>query len=151
MLGYKRGSTGFGDMMETGTDLLLREYQEVNAYLRTNMTQFVNWFSFFLTFSFVVISIFAAAAIYRPELHSFALIYGMQVVFLLMHILAFIGIITFRRYIGASHSRIEEIVKQLGHTGRSPIPARFCQWMTDLMAAGFVISYFSWFSMLFIR
>jgi hypothetical protein len=138
-------------MMETETDLLLREYQEVNAHLRANMTQFVNWFSFFLTFSFVAIAIFAAAATYRPELHSFALIYGVQIVFLLMHILAFIGIVTFRRYIGASHSRVEEMVRQLGHTGGSPIPVRFCQWMTDLMAAGFVISYFTWLSMLFIR
>ena len=29
--------------------LLLQEYQEVNAHLRVNTNQFVNWFSFFLT------------------------------------------------------------------------------------------------------
>ena len=136
--------------MTPGTELWLKEYQEINAHLRANMTQFVNWFSFFLTFSFVVVAIFAAAVTYRPELRGFAVIHGVQIVFLLMHILAFVSILTFRRYIGAAHSRIKELVKQIGQTGGSPIPVRFCQWMTDLMAAGFVISYFTWFSMLFI-
>jgi uncharacterized protein (DUF983 family) len=30
------------------------------------------------------------------------------------------------------------------------LPARFCQWMTDLMAAGYVLSYFIWLSLLFL-
>jgi hypothetical protein len=32
----------------------------------------------------------------------------------------------------------------------SPIPARFCRWMTDLMAAGFVLSYFAWLALLLV-
>ncbi len=52
----------------------------------------------------------------------------------------------------AAHCKVEEIIRRTGGTGgRSPIPARFCQWMTDLMAAGFVISYFTWFALLFVR
>jgi hypothetical protein len=73
------------------------------------------------------------------------------IVFLLMHILAFVGILTFRRYIVAAHCKVEEITKQTGGTGGSPIPVRFCRWMTDLMAAGFVVSYFTWFALLFVR
>jgi hypothetical protein len=138
--------------MAAGADLLVKEYQEVNAHLRANMTQFVNWFSFFLTFSFMAAAIFVVTIAYRPALlHGFALDYGVPIVFLLMHILAFIGILTFRRYIMAAHCKAEEIAKQTGGTGGSPIPVRFCQWMTDLMAAGFVISYFTWFALLFVR
>jgi hypothetical protein len=50
----------------------------------------------------------------------------------------------------AADRKIEAITQQLGHSGDSPIPARFCQWMTDLMAAGYVVSYFIWFSLLFL-
>jgi len=48
-------------MTATGADLLRQEYREVNAHLRANTTQFVNWFSFFLTFSFVAAAIFLVA------------------------------------------------------------------------------------------
>jgi hypothetical protein len=137
--------------MAAGADLLLREYQEVNAHLRANTAQFVNWFSFFLTSSFVAAAIFLVTSAHRLELQGFALVYGVPIAFLLLHILAFVGILTFRRYITAAHCKVEEIIKQMGETGGSPIPVRFCQWMTDLMAAGFVISYFAWFSLLFVR
>ena len=137
--------------MAAEADLLAEEYREVNAHLRANTTQFVNWFSFFLTFSFVAAAIFVATTAYRPELHGFALDYGVPIVFLLMHILAFVGILTFRRYIMAARCEVEAIIKRAGGTGGSPIPVRFCRWMTDLMAAGFVVSYFTWFALLFVR
>ena len=41
-------------MTGAATDLLLREYQEINAHLRANTTQFVNWFSAFLAFSLAI-------------------------------------------------------------------------------------------------
>ncbi len=138
-------------MTTGGTELLLREYREINAHLRANTTQFVNWFSFFLTSSFVVATIFLVANEHRPGFRGIALQYGLPVVFLLLHILAFVGILTFRRYITAAHGKIDEIIKLLGDTGGSPVPVRFSQWMTHLMAAGFMISYFAWFSLLFVR
>ncbi len=138
--------------MAAGAGLLLQEYREVNAHLRANTAQFVNWFNFFLTFSFVAAAIFLFTGAHRAGLRGFALVYGVPIAFLLLHILAFAGILTFRHYIAAAHCKIEEIIKQLGETGgSSPIPVRFCQWMTDLMAAGFVISYFAWLSLLFVR
>jgi hypothetical protein len=137
--------------MAAGADLLRQEYQEVNAYLRANTAQFVNWFSFFLIFSFMAAAIFLATIAYRSGLRGYALAYGVPLTFLLLHILAFVGILTFRRYIMAAHCKVEEIIKQTGGTGGSPIPVRFCQWMTDLMAAGFVISYFVWLSLLFVH
>jgi hypothetical protein len=131
------------------TVLLVTEYQELNAHLRANTTQFVTWFSFFLTFSFVAAAVFAAFSLASPELWASRVAYGIEVVFLLMHILALTGIVVFRRYIVACHCRVEDIIALTGLVGDSPIPARFCKWMTDLMAAGFVISYFTWFAMLF--
>jgi hypothetical protein len=137
-------------MTAGGSDLLLREYREVNAHLRANTAQFVNWFSFFLTFSFVVATIFLVTNEHRPGFRGVALEYGLPVVFLLLHVLAFVGILTFRRYITAAHCKIDQIIKLLGDTGGSPVPVRFSQWMTHLMAAGFIISYFVWFSLLFV-
>jgi hypothetical protein len=151
VLGNRAGPARIGHLMAAGADLLLQEYQEVNAHLRANTTQFVNWFSFFLTFSFVAAAAFLVAGVHGSGLRGFVLVYGVPIAFLLLHILAFVGILTFRRYIMAAHCKIEEIVKQMGETGGSPIPVRFCRWMTDLMAAGFVISYFAWFSLLFVR
>ncbi len=104
----------------------------------------------FLTLSLLAAGLLAAAPDYRPVLGRFAHGYAVQLVFLLMHIPAFIGILTFRRYILAADRKIEAITQQLGDSGDSPIPARFCQWMTDLMAAGYVVSYFIWFSLLFL-
>ena len=130
-------------------NLLISEYQEVNAHLRANTTQFVNWFSFFLTFSFVAAVIFAAVSITHPELRRSRATYGVEIVFLLMHILALTGIVVFRRYIVACHCKVEDIIAKIGLSGGSPIPVRFFKWMTDLMAAGFVISYFTWLAMLF--
>ena len=150
MLGDEPGPSTFGDLMEAHAALLLREYQEVNAHLRVNTNQFVNWFSFFLTLSLLAAGLFAVAPDYRPMLGKFAHRYAVQLVFLLMHIPAFVGILTFRRYILAANRKIEAITQQLGHSGDSPIPVRFCQWMTDLMAAGYVVSYFIWFSLLFV-
>jgi hypothetical protein len=37
-----------------------KEYEAVNAHLRANIGQFVNWFSFFLTFSFAALAVFVA-------------------------------------------------------------------------------------------
>jgi hypothetical protein len=136
--------------MEQRAALLLQEYQEVNAHLRANTNQFVNWFSFFLILSLLLAGLFVTAPDYRPALGRFAHRYGVQFVSLLMHIPAFVGILTFRRYILAAHRKIEAITEQLGHSDGSAIPARFCQWMTDLMAAGYVVSYFIWFSLLFL-
>ena len=57
-------------------------------------------------------------------------------------------ILIFRHYVTAAHRKLDEIVKLLGDTGGSPVPVRFTLWMTHLMAAGFVVSYFAWFSLL---
>src|SRR3954451_19676766 len=135
--------------MEERAALLLQEYQEVNAHLRANTNQFVNWFSFFLTLSLLVAGLFIVLD-YRPVLPGFARRYGVQLVALLMHVPAFIGILTFRHYIAAAERKIQPVTQQLGQSGDSPIPARFCQWMTDLMAGGYVVSYFIWFSLLFL-
>lgn len=150
MLSDRPGSASVGHLMREG-DLLAQEYREVNAHLRANTGQFVNWFSFFLTFSLVAAATFLAAGAYRPGVRGVALVYGVPAVFLVLHMLAFAGILTFRRYITAAHCQVEEIVTRMGENGGSPIPLRFYRWMTDLMAAGFVVSYFAWFSLLFIR
>jgi hypothetical protein len=75
--------------------------------------------------------------------------YGVQLIFLLMRVPVFLGIFTFRRYIIAAHQKVEAIIRQLGYSEDSPIPAGFCQWMTDLMAAGYLLSYFILLSLLF--
>ena len=131
-------------------ELLMREYQEINAHLRTNTAQFVNWFSFFLTFSLLAAATFLLASERRAGLHGLALAYGVPIVCLMLHALAFAGILIFRRYITAAHRKIDDIIKLLGDSGGSPVPVRFSLWMTHLMAAGFVISYFAWFSFLFL-
>ena len=149
MLGDKSCASGIPDLTAVGTDLLFEEYQQVNAHLRANISQFVNWFSFFLVFSLAAAAALAFSAAMFPALRGLELLVGAKVVFLLMHVLAFVGIFNFRRYIVAAHCRLEAIVRELGEEGASPIPVRFCQWMTDLMAAGFVVSYFTWFALLF--
>jgi hypothetical protein len=130
------------------TDLLFEEYGEINEHLRSNIGQFVNWFSFFLTFSFVVLALFVTSYRNWPELRHF--FYAVLTVFLLLHILAFVAIVTFRRYIAVTDGRIKCISVEIAKDCESPVPVRFFKWMTDLMAAGFVISYFTWFSLLFI-
>lgn len=149
MLGKQPAAAEFVHLMP-GHELLLREYQEINAHLRANMTQFVNWFSFFLTFSFLSAAVYLALITIRADPRGFPLSYGVQIVFLLMHVLAFVSILTFRRYIVASHCRLEAIIRLVAEPGDSPVPVRFSKWMTDLMAAGFVLSYFAWFSLLFV-
>ncbi|HJS84496.1 MAG TPA: hypothetical protein VJ779_03480 [Acetobacteraceae bacterium] len=136
--------------MTINTDLLLAEYREINQHLRYNIQQFVNWFSFFLIFSFISIGIFSANLDRLPNVRGLGLVYPTLAVFLILHILAFFAIITFRRYISVSNKRVERIIALIGEEGASPIPARFCQWMTHFMGAGFVISYFTWFSLVFI-
>jgi hypothetical protein len=133
------------------TELLLREYQEVNAHLRANTTQFVNWFSFFLTFNLGAAAAFLIANEHLPRLRGVAIEYGVPIVFLLLHVLAFVGILAFRRYITAAHCKLEALAEQIGETRRSPLPVRFYYWMTHLMAAGFVVSYFTWLFLLFIH
>lgn len=136
--------------MEERAALRLQEFREVNAHLRANTGQFVSWFSFFLVLSLLAAALFTAMPERRPALGRFAQRYGVQSVSLLMHVPAFLGILTFRRYILAADRTIEAITRRLGEAGESPVPARFCQWMTDLMAAGYVVSYFIWFSRLFL-
>jgi hypothetical protein len=138
-------------MTSGGNQLLLVEYHEVNAHLRANTTQFVSWFSFFLTSNLMAAAVFLVADEHRPGLRGVALEYGVPIVLLLLHILAFAGIMTFRRYMTAAHCKIQEIVERMGEPSRSPLPTRFAYWMTHLMAAGFVISYFTWFFLLFVR
>jgi len=67
-------------------DLLMKEYQEINANLRANVTQFVNWFSFFMTISFIALGALVAVATYQPGLRSFPLMYVVEIVFLLLHL-----------------------------------------------------------------
>jgi hypothetical protein len=133
-------------------DLLAMEYEAVNAHLRANIGQFVNWFSFFLTFSFAALAVFVATGDRWPQPRLLPLGYAVPAVFLLMHLLAFGAILTFRHYIAAASRRVGEIIAEAGAAaGRSPIPLRFCKWMTDLMAAGFLISYFGWLLLLFVH
>ena len=129
-------------------DLLLQEYQEINAHLRTNTTQSVNWFSFLRTFSLVTATALLVTNVHRSGLRGIALEYGVPIVCLILHVLVFAGILIFRHYIIAAHSKIDEIISLLGDKGGSPIPVRFSLWMTHLMAAGFVVSYFTWLSLL---
>jgi len=131
----------------TESELLLKEYSEINGHLRSNMALFVSWFSLALILGFTGV---ALAATYgnTPGLR---LTRAMEAILLLLHLLAFVGIFSFRRYIAASHRRILEIASQFGEMGRSPVPLRFCQWMTDLMAAGYVLSYFSWLALLLLH
>jgi hypothetical protein len=73
-------------------------------------------------------------------------------VFLLMHVLAFAAILTFRHYIAEADRWVGQIIAEAGAAaGRSPIPVRFCKWMTDLMAAGFLISSFAWLLLFFVH
>ena len=135
--------------MAEEADLLAREYEAVNAHLRANVAQFVNWFSFFLTLSFVGLAAFAATVDLWPRPRWIDWRYAVPGVFMFLHVLALVGILTFRRYIAAADGRVWQIVGA-GATSaaRSPIPARFCKWMTDLMAAGYLVSYFAWLGLL---
>jgi putative effector of murein hydrolase len=130
------------------TELLLREYDEINAHLRSNMSQFVNWFSFFLVASFVALAVFVTGYRNWPWMQHF--FYAVLIVFLFLHVLAFVSIVTFRRYISSTNARVACVIREMAEDVDSPVPTRLSQWMTDLMAAGFVVSYFAWFSLLFI-
>src|SRR5688572_471607 len=85
--------------------------------------------------SAVALAAFLAVGDRWPEVRLVRLRYAVPGLFLFLHLLAFVGILTFRRYIGAASRRVEEIVAEVGGAGRSPIPVGFCKWMTDLMAA----------------
>jgi hypothetical protein len=138
--------------MADASGLLAREYEAINAHLRANIGQFVNWFSFFLVFSFVALAVFVATGERWPQPRLLRLEYAVPAVLLLMHMLAFGAILTFRHYIAAADRRVGEIIAESGAAaGRSPIPVRFCKWMTDLMAAGFLVSYFAWLLQFFVR
>jgi hypothetical protein len=148
VLGHEYRSPGVGNVTHSENDLLIREYQEINAHLRTNTTQFVNWFSLLLTFSLVTAMALLVTNVHRSGLRGIALEYGVPIVCLILHVLVFAGILIFRHYIIAAHSKIDEIISLLGDKGGSPVPVRFSLWMTHLMAAGFVVSYFTWLSLL---
>jgi hypothetical protein len=87
----------------------------------------------------------------RPRLLDLG--YAVPAAFLLMHLLAFAAILTFRHYIADADRRVGEIIAEVAGAaaGRSPIPLRFCKWMTDLMAAGFLVSYFGWLLLFFVH
>ena len=135
--------------MDGQSGFVSREYEAINAHLRDNIRQFVNWFSFFLTASLVALAVVLAVGDRWPEVRLVRLHYAVPGVFLFLHVLAFIGILTFRRYIAAASTRVEQIIAGAGDSSCSPIPVRFCKWMTDLMAAGFLASYFVWLFMVF--
>jgi hypothetical protein len=88
---------GEPEMTDT-RDLLVKEYEAVSAHLRANIGQFVNWFSFFLTFSFAALAVFVATGDRWPQPRLLPLGYAVPAVFLLMHLLAFAAILTFRHY-----------------------------------------------------
>ena len=129
----------------------LAEYAEINHHLRSNISQFVNWFSFFLLASFLGFGVFVFFRGRWPELGGLGLEHTVILVSMAMHALAGAAILTFRHYIAAANARVETILRQTGIAGASPIPLRFCKWMTNFMAAGYVISYFTWFTLLFAR
>ena len=135
-------------MTSSETNLPVLEYQEINANLRSNTTAFVNWFSFFLTFSMVAAIAFLVTGEHRQGLRGLVLRYGVPIASLMLHVVALAGILIFRHYVTAAHRKLDELDKLLGDTGDSPVPVRFTLWMTHLMAAGFVVSYFAWFSLL---
>ena len=66
-------------MTSSETDLLVREYQEINAHLRANTAEFVNWFSFFLTLSLVAAIAFLVISEHRQGLRGLALEYGVPI------------------------------------------------------------------------
>ena len=139
--------------MADTSGLLVREYEAVNAHLRANIGQFVNWFSFFLTFSFAAPAVSVATGDRWPQPRLLPLGYAVPAAFLLMHLLAFGAILTFRHYIADADRRVvAEAGAEAGATaGRSPIPVRFCKWMTNFMAAGFLVSYFGWLLLFFVH
>jgi hypothetical protein len=130
-------------------DGLLAEYAEINQHLRSNSSQFVNWFSFFLMASFLGFGVFVFFRGRWPTLGGIGLENTVTLVSMVMHALAGAAILTFRFYISASNARVEAVLRQTGVGGVSPVPLRFCKWMTNFMAAGYVISYFTWFTLLF--
>ena len=143
-------------MADTDGDLLVEEYKAVNAHLRANIGQFVNWFSFFLTFSFAALAVFVATGDRWPQPRLLGLGYAVPAAFLLLHMLAFGAILTFRHYIADADRRVGQILAEAGAeagaaAGRSPIPVRFCKWMTNFMAAGFLVSYFGWLLLFFVH
>jgi hypothetical protein len=137
--------------MADTSDLLIKEYEAVNAHLRANIGQFVNWFSFFLTFSFAALAVFVATGDRWPQPRLLSLGYAVPAAFLLLHMLAFGAILTFRHYIADADRRVGQIAAEAGAAGRSPIPVRFCKWMTNFMAAGYLVSYFGWLLLFFVH
>ncbi len=96
--------------MADTSGLLVKEYEAVNAHLRANIGQFVNWFSFFLTFSFAALAVFVATGDRWPQPRLLNLGYAVPAVLLLMHLLAF----------GA----IDRVARVGGADARSPILIR---------------------------
>ncbi len=136
--------------MAEGHDLLAWEYEAVDAHLRANVGQFVNWFSLFLALALAALGAFAATADLWPRHPWLDWRYAVPGAFLFLHVLAFVGILTFRRYIAVADARLRQVAREAGAAeGRSPVPAGFHRWMTDLMAAGYVMSYFAWLGLLF--
>jgi hypothetical protein len=137
-------------MNSTEFEIGLCEIKETNAHLRANTAQFVAWFSIFMLLSYFAAFAFVAARAWAPNWSGFALTFVAPAVVLILHILAFAGIAVFRRYAAASHCFVSNVGAAIaGQTeARSPVPARFYKWMTNLMAAGYLVSYFVWLALL---
>jgi hypothetical protein len=69
---------------------------------------------------------------------------------LLMHIPVFVGIFTFRRYIIAATRRSKPYSSSLDIRRIRQFPHDSANGWTGLMAAGYVLSYFNWLSLLFL-
>jgi hypothetical protein len=110
--------------MPDASDLLFNEYEAINGHLRANISQFVNWFSFFLTFSFVALEVVAVTVHLWPMPSWITWQSAVPGLFLFMHMLAFAGILTFRNYISAADRRVRQIILDAAANGQSPIPAR---------------------------
>ena len=109
----------------------------------------MNWFSFLLMASFLAFRVFVLLLGKWPALGGIGL--ENIAVSLVMHARAGAAILTFRHCMASSNARVEAIIRQAAPGGVSPIPLQFCKWMTNFMAAGYVVSYFTWFSLLFVR
>src|SRR5919199_2329264 len=107
-MGVGRGPDG-SHRMAIEADPLAREYEAINAHLRANVAQFVNWFSLFLTLSLVALAAFAATVDLWPRPRRLDWRYAVPAAFLFLHVLAFAGILTFRRYIASADARVWEI------------------------------------------
>ena len=85
---------------------LLAEYEEINQHLRSNTTQFVNWFSFFLLASFPGFGLFVFFRGQWPDLGGLGLENTVTLASMAIHALAgaaIVGSTRDRGYRGRGH------------------------------------------------